>query len=614
MKSSDGRDVQIPYSKVGPSGASGYLFADKNELQRYARDHAADPVSEGQVDKYLDAQPWWNPARLARDVFAGVGSGALKLATAGDRTPTTQGETQLQIAAATPNKGVVQGLGEAGENIGEFVGGGELADLVGGTLKGAAKYKQVAQVLQTLEQNPALAKVMRIGLSAVKNQHVETAGIAGAQTLAKTGSPEEAAKAGIVTGLTGPLLERAASALQGLRKMPLPTSGPAAEYAAEARAAAEPYLRDIEDLINRSRGAAPEVEAEPGTAIIPAPKVNEAAAESEGESALTSRPGPQTRTGTGRPALPGAEARTAPAAQEENPLDVDKILNTVHDFTGAADRLTEVNDAGYSALDRMTGGKFRKLNAEVAAAQKNVYKAEAGTAQRENAERAYEGKLVEMGSLMDSTKGLPEGTLQTLKNSWRQSYQLRDFGDMWDRNLNGIPGASKVSQEQRGVNGVGLMKDLQRAVRTYTRPAIEASLGPGRLENLENIARLNQTVAKRAGFNGGVREVVRDLEHGAVLGGVTGHLMGGDWSTGAAVGAGAMAVAPLAAKVLNAVKSNPRIGNYLTSAIEMGARPQVYAPIISKMIQDSYAEAEREKADEEHNQQGGSENAPGGNE
>ena len=110
MLSPDGRAVQIPYSKVHTLIQNGYLFGDKGTLQRYARDHAADPLSEGRVEQYLDQHPW-----IAAPVNAlvGVGTGVDKTVTGLDRTPRTRFETELQLAAAKPTKGAVQGVGEA---------------------------------------------------------------------------------------------------------------------------------------------------------------------------------------------------------------------------------------------------------------------------------------------------------------------------------------------------------------------------------------------------------------------------------------------------------------------------------------------------------------------
>jgi len=233
------------------------------------------------------------------------------------------------------------------------------------------------------------------------------------------------------------------------------------------------------------------------------------------------------------------------------------------------------------------------LNAEVAAAQKASYKSVEG------ADALYKNKLAEMDDLIESTKGkvTPE-TVQALKSSWRQTYQLRDFGNIWDRNLNGVPGSSNVSAEQRGINGKGLMRGLQQAVRNYGRPSIEQSLGPGRLENLENIARMNQTNPQRAAFNKGVWEVMRHLEQGAILGGAAGGAAG-HWEAGAAAGTGIAGGMEAYTTVMNALKANPKIAQNFMFALESGATAKRYGPFIAEMIQKNQTDASRERQAEE---------------
>jgi hypothetical protein len=565
MHSPDGRAVQIPYSKVHTSIQNGYLFGDKGTLQRYARDHAADPLSEGRVEQYLDQHPW---VAAPVNALAGLGTGALKTATGLDRTPTTRGETELQLTAATPTKGVVQGAGEALENVGEFFTGDELLSFLGKGAEGlgmAEKLKNMTGLAQTLEKYPMLAKVLKIGSTAVKQGT-----IAGGQTYAKTGGNAGAAAtaAGETALLSGGLstLGAGGAAIKTARAGVPEAAAGSADYAAEARGAAEPHLNRVSDAIENTRGGV----ANPGTDLVPHNNLA-----SMGEKA--------------------AEAK-APA------LDVNKVLDQIHDFTGAADRLAEVNDAGYSALDKITGGKFRALNAEVAAAQKASYKGVEG------ADALYKNKLAEMDDLIDSTKGkvTPE-TVQALKSSWRQTYQLRDFGNIWDRNLNGVPGSSNVSAEQRGINGKGLMRGLQQAVRNYGRPSIEESLGPGRLENLENIARMNQTNPQRAAFNKGIWEVARNLSHGTLIGGAVGSAAG-------SYGAGATAGTAIAGgiegynAVMNALRANPKIAQNFMFALESGATAKRYGPFIAEMIQKNQTDTGRERqAEETPKEEGGSE-------
>jgi hypothetical protein len=553
MQSPDGRPVQIPYSKVKTAGPQGYRFANQGELSRYAKDHAADPVDESAVDRYMNNTPWWDMPGHALNLLAGVGTGVTKTAAGLDRAvrgngPLTGPEEQLQLAAATPTKGGMQNAGELGENVGEFFTGEELLGMVGKTLQGADKLKAATQLAQTLERHPMIAKLVKIGQNAVRQ-----GGIAGAQTFAKTGGDTgAAATSALEMGATGGALETAgAIAKNAVSKLTPAVATGAADYAAEARAAARPHLEGVSNAIEEAG------KPKAGTAgLVPAGTL--------------------------------APHEAAPIAKPPV-LDVDRVLNHVHDFTGAADRLTDVNNAAYDALDTLTQGQFRKINSEVSAAQKAAWR---GGAEQD---KAYKEATQKMDDLLNSTQGISPDTLKAIKAGWRASYQLRDVGNIWDRALNGVPGASKVSSEQRGINGQVLMNGLQRAVRDTGRPQLEATLGQGRLENLERIARLNQTNEKRQIFNRGVNEVARYLpiylgarigEHlGGFPGEIGGVLLGG-------------AVKPAAEAVLDAIKANPKLGNYLTYAIESGADPKKFGPLLATMIQHSNTEASREQQDQ----------------
>ena len=134
------------------------------------------------------------------------------------------------------------------------------------------------------------------------------------------------------------------------------------------------------------------------------------------------------------------------------------------------------------------------------------------------------------------------------------------------------------------------------------------ALGPGRLDNLEAIARANDTLPKKVAFSQAVWNVAKNMSHGAIAGGAVGGFvggvagaMGGDYREGAAVGAGVGAGLGAGGigsmyipGILKAVAANPRIGRSLTFAIEAGARPEAYGPMIARMVQADHESAERD--------------------
>lgn len=555
MHDSSGVVTPVRYSRVHQALDQGLLFTDKNVLQQYARDHAADPLDEGRVDQWIEKHPILSTPLKG---LIGMGTGMLKTVTGLDRTPTTKAETALQLAAATPTKGFQEGGAEAGENLGEFFSGEELLGMLGKTgaaMSVADKLKAVTGLAQTVEKYPMIAKLLKIGVSAAKQGT-----IAGTQTLAKTGGDVgAAATAGATAAAAGPVMDIAGAGATALRTA---IQGPVEEAAGKGAA----------EFADAARGAVrPQLEATNEARSVPQQEV------------MMNQPGGEPPAPTGRMV---ATATGKPAPKQ---IDVDQVLSQVHDFTGAADRLTAINDDAYNQFDVATNGRFRTLNAEVAAAQKAARGGERGAAE------LYQSKLGEMDALMDSTQGEISPEMKAAaKSGFRQSYMLRDFGNLWDRNLNGVPGASQASQTQRGINGRGLMKDLQRAVKMYHRPAVEESLGPGRLENLEAIAEANQTAVQRVSFNRGVHNVVRSMGSGAILGGAAGHFAG-SYPAGAMVGAAATGAPETYNLVMNAIKTNPRIAQNFLFALQSGAKAERYGPFIATMIQKTMTDASNEQ-------------------
>jgi hypothetical protein len=556
----------VGYHQVHRALDDGFLFADKPTLQTYARDHAADPLDESRVDQWIDKHPI-----LSFGTQEGIGfakQASQLLSTPGPRPPASRWETELQLFGATPTHGLGEMHGAAGENLGELLTGEKLLSFLGrgGEIaKLGDKLKDVSGLARMIEKYPMIGKLMAIGASTAK-----TGTVAGAQTLQRTDDPRAAATTAGITALTGAplqILGATGSAVNTIRK----AGGEAAAEEAAAAAARE-TAASRETYAETARGA-----------IRPHLEETNAARNVPQQEVMMNQPGGQPAVPTGRMAAT-ATGKPAPAQ-----INIDQVLKQTHDFTGAADRLTAINDEAYNQFDTATGGRFRQINGEVAAAQNAMRKGEQGAAQ------LYKQKLGEMDQLIDLTGGEMTPEMKAAaKSGFRQSYVLRDFGNLWDRNLNGVPGASQASQAQRGINGKGLLTDLQRAVKLYGRPQVEAALGLGRLDNLEEIAQQNMTAAKRVAFNRGVWEVMKRLHVGAVLGGAAGGVVG-HWAEGAAVGAGAVGTG----EVINAIKTNPKIGQNFLFALQSGATAERYGPFIATMIQKAMTDSSLQQQQQE---------------
>lgn len=541
MQSPDGRAVQIPYSKIETVGNQGYRFSDHGELARYARDHQADPVDEDRLDKFLNDHPW-NPAAVTLSALKGVGTGVTKTLAGADRLvrgsgPLTRPEEQLQEAAETPAKGVVQNAGEGAENVGEYFTGEELLGLASKALPFAERLKQASTLAQTLDKSPTLAKLVRVGMSTVKQGT-----IAAGQTYTKTGGDTGAAlTSGLETAGGGALIEGAAAPL--------------------ARAA-------IGEL---------------------APQV----AKGGEEFAQTARE-------AGRGPLEAVNAATSEARLASDLLpkiDVEQELGKYGDYTGVR---AAMKDSLNKVVPAKVNAQFRTLTQQLEEAQTAAQGG--GTAET----AAYANKQKELEDLIDKA-GLTPELRSAMKQGWKRYYALGDVTGAFDKALDGIPGESGVSQQQRGINGNRLLTGLKNQVVKYGRDTVSDALGgEEHLKALEAIGNATKTNASRQAFNRGWNEVTRYLP--IYLGYHAGEAMGGG-VVGRAVGSTAAVMGTAAARtqaerVLTAIRSNPKIAQNLIFAVDSGANPKNYGPLIATMIQQHETEASRQRqADADQQQQ-----------
>lgn len=585
--------ISVPYSKVDAlRWGGGYSFADVDEADRYKKDNQADrnPATHATA---LDpnnpslSESWRAikaiPHQMRKDLLSGTtGNPVVGVMKGGEKTvggllniladnrqqaledeakyqqkflATREGKKVLAaggkpspspspvddpvikytrkaadwLNSNTEDNGFWEHAGDFGENIAELMSPEALGSLAktaeavktGEAVTAGEKFADASKMAKLLKQYPRLASLVGIGLSAAAKGAAEVGG----QTYVKTGGDTDAATQAAELGAAGgaiiaPLGEAAAGAVRNMA----------------------PEMRMID-------GVEVPVPRDTTPPLTPAQR-----ASSEAYTAA-------------------ARGTVAPHLQNIGmaPEQIDKYLNTFHDFTGAGDKLTQANDAVYDHLDDVTGKKFRKLNDEVAQAQKNAW--DGGP----NAEKHYKNKQAEMEDLLNKS-GLDSEYLQKAKASWRQSYILNDAGNTLDKSLDGLPGQSNVSMEQRGINGKKLQSGLQQLVRQYGYDTVDQAMGPGRLKNLELIAKANTTNSGRALFNRGIKYIVPYL--GLKAGeAATGHFLGG------LAGAG-MAESALVGtqRVMNAIRTNPKIGQNLIFALESGARPQNYGPLIGSMI------------------------------
>ena len=715
MKNPQGQAVSIPYSNVGRALDQGHLFADKGTLQQYARDHAADPLTEGRVDRFMDRHPYLT-APLS--VIEGIGGAALQTLTGADRTPTTRGETEAQLAAATPAHGIAQGVGELGEGVGEFFSAEELLGLLGktGEAMGVAdRFKQANTLAKIVNDHPMIAKLLKIGASAVKQGTIVSG-----QTYLKTGSPGAAAEGGLGAAAAGAALgglsEGAGAVRNAIGKRattledvggvetPIPgnvrnpkvTPQQKAGQASIKNAARGTLAGHLEE-VNESRAVPPSAPALPASTgpyefNLRGPKTTEATEGSAGRQAerfepaashvpAGQEPGPQTREQLGSTAatIPdrlqqrtqaytsgneaGLEAkgdvvtgggtlktqdpniaqmhvsrlnevvesdefqRMPPAQQQDilaarhdamkqlgayyekqtadfrgnrpnfEPIDIRQTLARTHSYTDAADELDKIATEGYEHFDKISGGRFTNIRQ----ANKNAWRAfKSATTEdgRNNAQAAIEDSNQRMAKLMSDMQGaVTPKELSGFNEAYKRSQQLKAVAEAVDGSFSGNASASARSWEYRGFDGNRLMSSMSRLQQRVGRPALDRLVGKENVDTLFRVAELNRTQAQRAKFGQAIAPVARQLlslHVGPIAAGAyLGHFVGMPYEWGGAAG---WAITAASKRVMNAVLTNPKVAQNLMFAIDSGAKPERYAPMIAEMIQQQETQSEREQA------------------
>jgi len=217
--------------------------------------------------------------------------------------------------------------------------------------------------------------------------------------------------------------------------------------------------------------------------------------------------------GQGRPvtmAQPGGAAPVVVGTTRPlTSINTNEILNRVGDYTTARDEFrTALNDS-MDAIDSETGGKFRDLNAEVAAAQTHMHNDPLDA----EAVRAYKQKLGELDDLISKTKSVRPDYVSAVRSGWRQYYVMGDIAKGLDKSLMGVPGGSAVSQAQRGINGRVGTAELGKLVIAHGRPAIaEAMGGEDRLRTIESVFEKMSTNNGRAQMNKAILNIAKYLE------------------------------------------------------------------------------------------------------
>jgi hypothetical protein len=486
------------------------------------------------------------------DVYTGVTHGLAKTAMGVTKLdPSVPVIPQAQTAAAEPNANPAQTGGEFMENALEFLMGDE-------ALKGlsyADKLKQIVPALKSLEKFPVMQKALGAAM--------RTGAVSGGQTAVKTGGDVPATIEAAGTGaVTGGVLEGGAAKL------------------GEAIAHASP----VESEVGGQKFTTPRpAEVPPGVQKVQTAgkQVIAQSAQSAAEKNL------QAFGDDTRPLNNQGSGGANPKVITRPPItDVPAAVARVSSFGDAADEVEKSAKGAYDNLNQATGGKFSEVRDNFTQARKDAYKA-GSVSERDAAQLRLDNATSAMRQLFDDSGGkVSQQDWKDANTAWTNSKTLRQVHDAVESTFDTDAGFSQRSGTYRGFNGNMLRQRLNRLTQTIGEPELNRVVGRDNMDNLRKVAELTRTNADRAKFGAAVQKVGGWLARestaagaGALVGHFTG--LGG---LGGAVGGEAAYMA--ARKVMQAVATNPKVGQQLTFAVESGARPEYFAPIIGQMIRD----------------------------
>jgi hypothetical protein len=290
---------------------------------------------------------------------------------------------------------------------------------------------------------------------------------------------------------------------------------------------------------------------------------------------------------------------SSPYAQRfvaENPLDA---MEHVRHFGDAADQIEATAQPVFQTLDRASGGEFAKFRDAAKQAQKVMGSAQTLEAREAAAERFTEANN-KINDLIDRHSDAVSRTdYVAAKNAWRQASRLNELHGNLESMTNGIT----TDESDNGLNRVmtGRAKSLENYLNKGTnRAQIEQMIGKEGVENLKDLTLL-LSKANTARSTVDVLKNVFNQMHGytgmgAYFGGQIAELFGIPHPVGAL--GGAVSIEGTRWVLRNAATS-PQIGRAISYAARNGIRPQVYAPLIARMIAVPFQEQQEQQPEEQ---------------
>lgn len=259
---------------------------------------------------------------------------------------------------------------------------------------------------------------------------------------------------------------------------------------------------------------------------------------------------------------------TNPYGSNFNPIDINHAIESTSNFADAADQFHGAAREVYQHANNVTGGQWQALDGHITDLYDKLGKEPFQPGRDAIRQEIGKAKDEMSGILEDPRNGFDKTDVDQAKKNFRAGYVLQDLHQAV-KPLYGVEEQTGLTTGQyRGFNGNHLGARFEEFLTK--NPDAPNIIGRERVENLRRIFKANGTMAARKRFGNAVASVATAL---------TGYHLGG-WQGGL----GAETAYHGIRYVVGNMVSNPKIAKNVLFAIDSGANPQNFAPMIAGMI------------------------------
>jgi hypothetical protein len=288
-------------------------------------------------------------------------------------------------------------------------------------------------------------------------------------------------------------------------------------------------------------------------------------------------------------------------------FEIERPTSSLRTPGQGAEQLRAAASSSYKKFDDISNGEFSQLQKDAKQAMGQI----ANPHNSEEVTNAATASLDEtnrkMNDLFDRYSGSSRISPQDyakVKTAWRYSKVLDNLHARMERMTNGIT----VEETARGGQRVmtGNTRELSNWLEApndlgnrTNREDVEELVGQGGVDNLKKLTNLLSKADTARATTGVLRNVAgqlsRDIKKGGIVGGVMGKMLGPGWAVGAGIGATAGAGLTGVRALLRYAMTNPRMGELVSFAAQNDVNPQIYAPLISRIISEPFQHLPGEK-------------------